>query len=343
MTIKKLLAGLVAALIASSAFAQNVTLKVSHFFPPNSMGQKDVLEPWCKRLGEESGGRIKCQFYQAMQLGGTPPQLVDQAKDGVADVIWTAPSYSAGRFPTIGVLELPFMMPSGGLAGSRAMWEFYQKYAVNDFNAYRVLAVHSGSGQLLNTRTKPLLTLASMIGAKLRAPSRVVSDLVAALGATPVAMPVGQTTEAIAKGVVDGAMGPWDMLLAVKLDEVTRFHVEPPPGAPALSAVAMTVLMNKRKYEGLTPDLKAVIDRNSGTALVEAFGTEFDRSSESARKHAASLGNKILQIAPADYAAMRKAAAGVETQWIKETKSRLPNAESLVSAARAMGEKYLAK
>ena len=70
--------------VVGAAQAQEVTLKVSHFLPPNSNYQKGVLEPWCGKLLKESEGKLKCQIYPAMQLGGTPPQLVDQRVAGGA-------------------------------------------------------------------------------------------------------------------------------------------------------------------------------------------------------------------------------------------------------------------
>ena len=82
---------------ASGAQAQEVILKIHHFLPPQATVQALVLGPWCEKVGRESAGRLKCQFYPSMQLGGTPPQLFDQAKDGVADIVWTVPTYQAGR------------------------------------------------------------------------------------------------------------------------------------------------------------------------------------------------------------------------------------------------------
>ena len=81
-----------------AAQAQQVVLKVHHFLPSTSNAQVTLIQPWCDKIAKESNNRLKCQIYPAMQLGGTPPQLFDQAKDGVADIVWTVPTYSAGRF-----------------------------------------------------------------------------------------------------------------------------------------------------------------------------------------------------------------------------------------------------
>ena len=97
------------ALYAGGALSQEMVLKVHHFLPPQATIQTKFFTPWCDKINKESGGRLKCQIYPAMQLGGTPPQLFDQARDGVADIVWTIPTYQAGRFIKSEVFELPFM------------------------------------------------------------------------------------------------------------------------------------------------------------------------------------------------------------------------------------------
>ena len=83
--------------------------------------------PWCDKIAKESNNRMKCQIYPAMQLGGAPPQLIQQAMDGVADIVWTLPGYTAGRFPMMEVFELPFMSTSAE-ATSQAAWDYYTQY-----------------------------------------------------------------------------------------------------------------------------------------------------------------------------------------------------------------------
>ena len=89
-----------AVLRVTRANAAELTLKLHHFLPAVSSVHAHLLAPWAKRIETETGGRLKIDIYPSMQLGGTPPQLYDQAKDGVADIIWTLPGYTAGRFPS---------------------------------------------------------------------------------------------------------------------------------------------------------------------------------------------------------------------------------------------------
>ena len=187
------------AMSSSAVLAQEVTLKVSHFLPPNSNYQKAVLEPWCDKIAKDSSDKLKCQIYPAMQLGGTPPQLADQVKNAVADIVMTSPSYSSGRFPYTEALEQPFTLPPGGLAGSKAMWEYSQKYAAKDYADFKLLAMFTGSGVIMSTASKPILNVEGFKGVKLRSPSRSAAKLLTALGGAPVNMPPAQITEAVSK------------------------------------------------------------------------------------------------------------------------------------------------
>lgn len=334
-------AALLFAFGSTGLMAQEVTLKISHFLPPNSNYQKAVLEPWCEKLAADSNQKLKCQIYPAMQLGGTPPQLPDQVKNGVADIVWTSSSYSTGRFPYTEALEQPFVLPPGGLAGSKAMWEYYTKFATKDYADFKMLAMFSGSGIIFSTASKPLLSVGDFKGIKLRSSSRGAAKLLSSIGGTPVNMPPAQITEAISKGVVDGAMATWELVPAVKLEEVAKYHMEGLSNQPGFTMNPMVMLMNKQKYQSLSPELKAVLDKNSGTPLVEMAGAAWDAATVEARKKASAAGNKTLVIKPEDYEALRKASTSVEQEWIKEVAPKGIDGLALLREARAIGVKYL--
>src|SRR5690606_10424893 len=96
-------------MVAPVAHAQPVVLKVAHFLPVASAAHSKMIVPWCEKIESESQGQLKCQIYPAMQLGGNPSQLFGQARDGIADIVWTLPGYTPGRFPVSEVFELPFV------------------------------------------------------------------------------------------------------------------------------------------------------------------------------------------------------------------------------------------
>jgi TRAP-type C4-dicarboxylate transport system substrate-binding protein len=335
--------GLAAAALlgAGSATAQTVTLKFAHFLPSTGNFQRHIAEPWCAAIEKDSGGRLKCQIFPSLQLGGTPAQIPDQLKNGVADIGWTSPSFATGRFPRTEALELPFSLPPGGLAGSRAMWAYYQKHAQDDYKDFKVLAVFSASNVVISTASKPVLTVDSFKGLKLRSPSRFAALLIGQLGGTPVNLPVAAITESISKGVIDGAMAPWEILPTTKIDEVTKYHMEGLPNQPGFTQTPMAILMNKTKWDGLPADLKAVLDKHSGAALSDLAGRVWDEGNEAAKKKMTAQGNKILVIKPEDYAAMQKAGAAVEADWIKQADARGLDGKKLAAEVHALGAKFM--
>ncbi len=338
-TFKPLVAATVLAFGAGSAWAQEVTLKVHHFLSPNATSQKLLLGPWCEKVAKESNNRIKCQIYPAMQLGGTPPQLFDQAKDGVADIVWTVPTYQAGRFLKSEVFELPFMTRTAE-GGSRAFWEYMQKNSLDEFKGTKIILAHVHDGSELHFAGKQVKTLEDLKGLKIRAPTRIGTRMLAALGATPVQMPVPQVPESIAKGVVDGASLPWEVVPGLKVNEVTKFHTETGPGQRKMSNTIFVVAMNEAKYNSLPPELKKVIDANSGAEASAWAGKVWDSTIVPGRKSATDRGNTVTVLTAAEYQRWEKATEGVAQDWVKDVAAKGGDGNKLLEAAKALLNQY---
>jgi TRAP-type C4-dicarboxylate transport system substrate-binding protein len=221
------------------------------------------------------------------------------------------------------------------------MWTYSQKYAMKDYADFKLLAMFTGSGIIMSTSSKPILTVDGFKGVKLRSPSRSAAKLLTALGGAPVNMPPAQITEAVAKGVVDGAMATWELVPAVKLQEVTKYHMQGPADQAAFTQNPLVMLMNKARYDGLPPDLKAVLDKASGPALVERAGSAWDKAIVDGRRIANDAGNKTLTVKPEDYEAMRKASASVEVEWARDVAPKGLDGAMLVKEVRAIGAKYM--
>jgi TRAP-type C4-dicarboxylate transport system substrate-binding protein len=329
----------VAAALALPASAQEVTLKVHHFWAPTAMGPTTILVPWCDKIAKESNSRMKCQIYPAMQLGGTPPQLIDQVKDGVADIVWTLPGYTAGRFPMMEVFELPFMSSSAE-ATSQAAWDYYTQFGNKEFPGIKALAVHVHDNGYVHTVNKQVKVMADFKGLKMRAPTRQTNKLLAALGATPVAMPLPALGDALSKGVVDGYLLPWEVIPSIKAHEFTRYESETDPKSRALYTAVFIFAMNQAKYDGLPPDLKRVIDANSGASLSKAIGAQWDASAPPARKVAADHGNTFYVIPASELENWQKATANLPDDWAKDVAAKGQDGKMLLQSARDLIRKY---
>jgi TRAP-type C4-dicarboxylate transport system substrate-binding protein len=324
---------------AGAAGAQEVTLKVHHFLPPPSNPHQNFMVPWCDKIARESGGKLKCQLYPAMQLGGTPPQLYDQAKDGVADIVWTLPGYTAGRFPILEAFELPFMM-TNSVSTSRALWEYAHQHASAEFKDVKALAFHVHGPGFIHMRDKQIRTLADFKGLKVRAPTRLTNKLIAAMGATPVGMPVPQVPEALNKGVIDGAVIPWEIVPGLKVQEIVKFHSETDPKFPAFYTSVFIYAMNIAKYNSLPADLKKVLDANSGIGLAEFIGKVFMDGDVPGRKSAEARNNTIIMIPASELENWRKAAQPVYDDWIKEMAAKGHDGRKLIESARSLIAKH---
>jgi len=338
-TLARALAGMLALALSASAAAQEVVLRIHHFLPPQATIQQKFFVPWCEKIGKESGGRLKCQIYPAMQLGGAPPQLFDQARDGVADIIWTIPTYQAGRFIKSEVFELPFMAMSAE-AGSPALWEYIQKHSLDEFKGTKLIAAHLHDGALLHFANKRVTNMDEVKGEKMRSPTRISAKLLSAIGAAPVQMPVPQVPESVAKGVLDGAMVPWEIVPTIKLQEITKYHLDNAPGAPKMSNSIFVVAMNQAKYDSLPPDLKKVIDDNSGIEVSKAIGKAFDETTEPAKKLARDAGGVFDVLSPAEYDRWQKATEGVVKEWSGDVATKGANGQVLYDDAKALIKKY---
>lgn len=334
------LAALLAMAAGSSlpANAQEVVLKLHHFLPAAHQNQKNVIEPWAEKINKESDGRIKIEIYPSMQLGGKPPQLLDQVRDGLTDIAWGLPGYTAGRFPKISVFELPFMV-SNAEATSQAVQAYYEQHARDEFQDYHVLWFHTHARGLIHTREQPIRAAADIDGKKLRAPNRSIGSALEALGASPVFMPVPALPEALSKGVVDGAVIPWEIVPALKVQELAPNHAET-PGDRGLYTAIFVFAMNKQKYESLPDDLKKVIDDNSGIEMSKFTGQRWDLAEVPAEQIATDRGNTIVEIPAAEMEIIRDKTAVVTEQWISDMGDE---GRMLYDAASALLEKYSAQ
>jgi len=329
------------AVVASSvapAFAQPVTLRVHQFLPAPAPVPRNFIAPWAKKLEEQSRGRLKVELYPSMQLGGTPPQLYDQVKDGVVDIVWTLPGYTPGRFPRTEAFELPFIAGNGEQT-SQAAWEYYQKHLKDELKDVQIIAVHTHGPGLLHVKGNGVRRLEDMKGLKLRGPSRQVNKLLETLGATPVGMPVPAMPDALSKGVIDGTVVPWEVTVPFRVAELVNTHTSF-SGNRSLYVSFFVFAMNKRKYDSLPPDLRKVIDDNSGPATSKWVGQVMDAGDAPGLEVARKRGNAIVVLDAKETARWKAAAQDVTQAWIAEMKAKGIDGQALVDDVRALVSKY---
>ncbi|WP_134725385.1 TRAP transporter substrate-binding protein [Paracoccus luteus] len=329
------LSALATLMLSGAAFAADVTLRVHHFLSADAPIQTEVLIPWEKAVEEQSGGRIDVQIFPSMQLGGKPPQLFDQARDGIVDISWTLLGYTPGRFPVAEVFELPFM--SGTAAQTTAaLQDFQGKYLADEMAQVKPLMLHAPAGYKFHMRTGPITSLEDLGGKKIRAPSRAMTDALNALGATAVGMPVPEVAQALTTGVIDGAQIPWEVVGSLRVEEITNAHTEIGVENGGMSTAVMALVMNRAKYDALPDDLKKVIDDNSGATLAAMAGEAFDRVEGTERQKFLDAGAQI-NVIPADQVGeWRTRVQPVVDAWVKAMNDKGLDGQAMLDDARAM-------
>lgn len=322
---------------AMPAMAQDVTLRMHQFLPEQANVPKLILYPWADRVEAASEGRIKIQRFPSMQLGGSPPELMDQAIDGVADIVWTVVGYTPGRFPSTEVFELPFMM-NNARAASSAFWQMFETHMKDtEFKDVKILATWVHGPGVIHSK-EPVATPEDMEGLKVRGGSRLASVLLGKLGATPVGMPVPAIPEALSKGVVDGTTIPWEVTGALKVPELVGNHTE--FEGNALYTLGFVLAMNKDRFESLDPELQKVLEDNSGLAFsILAGGTMADADGPS-RQAAVDAGNNIVTVSGDDVQAWRDASQPVYDEWLADMTGRGIDGQALIDEARSLMDAY---
>jgi TRAP-type transport system periplasmic protein len=318
---------------------QTVTLKFHTFMAPMSNVWLLMHKPWMDKVEKDSNGRIKFEAYPAMQLGGTPVQLYDQARDGVVDIVWTLPGNTAGRFPRIEAFELPFMM-NNAEATSKAFWEYRQTLAAEEFSDTQVLALHVHGPGMFHSATKPIRSAADLRGMKVRGPTRQITAMLGAVGATPVGMPLPQIPEALTRGTIDAAVIPWEVVPSVRVHELTKYHSEFPAGTPALYTTTFVMAMNKRRYDGMPAELKKVIDDNSGLAASAWLGKTQQGNDPKGRQAAVDRNNDLYTFTAEQTAEFQRLSGGIYDTWVADMDRRGFKGRELLETARSLIEKH---
>ena len=316
--------------LSSMAIAAEYNFNLQSFLPAQATIPAKIIDVWADKIEAASGDRIEITRYAAMQLGGKPPELIDQVLDGVIDITWNVVGYTPGRYPSTEVFELPFLVDDAAPA-SAAFWTMMENdIAEREFGNLKVLGAWVHGPGVIHAN-KAVTTPSDFNGMKIRGASRQINAMLKELGATPVGMPVPAVPEALSKGVIDGTTIPWEVTKALKVPELVENHTEF-TGA-MMYTLTFVLVMNKDKFASLPDDLKVVMEENSGLEFSIFAGTTQQAYDAAGRKVAVDRGNNIITLNAAQSAVWAKAAEPVYGFWLKEMTGRGIDGQALIDEA----------
>jgi TRAP-type transport system periplasmic protein len=326
-----------AVLRLARADAPQAVLKLHHFMSSVSSAHDKFIVPWARKVQADSGGRIRIDIFPSMQLGGAPPRLFDQARDGDADIVWTAPSLTPGRFPKIEMFDLPFVPSRRALVSSRALQDFAALNLKDEFHEVRPLCYSCTDRGVIHAN-QPIRTVEDIKDLKIHVPTQRAGEALHLLGAEPVPMPTGQLALAVNQNVIEGCLDPWHIMPALRLNDILKTHTEFSETSP--SSTTFVLAMNSAAYDRLPRDLKAVIDSNSGQVAAGMAGAMWDIEAASVADGVARGGDAIVTLLPEAVAHWRKLTEPVVEKWVKEMKEQKVDGGKLLASAHTFMTKY---
>lgn len=304
---------------SASAQEKTITLRYSTMFPVNHKHAVLSAE-WGKEVEKRTNGKVKVQHFPGGTL--TSPQTTyESIVKGVVDIGLCVLGYTMGKFPLSDVIAYPLGVPSGYLA-TKYVNEYYTKFKPAEFSEVKVLYLQANGPGLMFT-TKPVAKLEDMKGLKIRTFGPVVA-FISNLGAAPVAMPMGESYDAISKGVVDGIYAPYEALYGYKMGEVLKYAIE--NYGSSYSGVQM-VAMNKAKWDSLPLDIQKIIEKIN-TEWIEKQGRMWDEEDKIGKDFAVQKGIKIVKLSPEEDKRWAEKAQPMIDEYIKAMKEKgLPGEE----------------
>lgn len=304
--------------------AGETKLTYSIFFPPTHV-QAKAAESWAKEIEKRTNGQVKITLFPGGTL--TPAdQCYDGVVKGISDIGMSAFAYTRGRFPVMEALDLPLGYPSGVVA-TRVANDFLKAMKPKALSDVKVLYLHAHGPGLLHTK-KPVKTMEDIKGMKIRS-TGFSAKVIEALGGVPVAMPQGATYESLQKGVVEGTIGPIEVLKGWKQAEVIKYTTD---CKNIGYTTAFFVVMNLKKWDALPKDTQKVFEDVS-REWIDVHGKEWDTSDAEGRAFTLSLGNQIIEPAPQEAARWKKAVRPAIDEYIKDTEAKNLPAKKAVKTA----------
>lgn len=308
-----------------------LTLVMHHFLSPKAPPHSKILEPWARNLEKISKGKIKVEIFPSMSMGGKPNELYKQAKDGVADIVFTIAGYSPGVFTRTEVLELPTIHTNSSYKTAMAGNENYDLLK-DDYKKLKPLMIASAGAYQLHTVNKKVSSLDDLKGLKLRSPSRTGAWYIAELGAEPVGMPLPAVPQALAKNAIDGAALPMEIFPAFKFQQLTKYTTELKDGGGFGGSVTL-LLMNEKKYNSLSKELQGYIDESTKD-LVKNFSNLNDKMEVIGKDLQKKSGGEVNALSKAESKKFDEAGERVVQKWIKEMNSKGIDGQKIVDSIR---------
>jgi TRAP-type C4-dicarboxylate transport system substrate-binding protein len=321
------------------SLAQGVQLRLEHSLPETSPQHTEVFLPWARRIEAASKGRIRITVTGAMGLGGKPFELLSKVESSEVDIVWTLAGFTPGRFPKLGVFELPWVVSSRAAVTSMALQEYYETHARDELADVHVLAVWCHSSGVIMNKDREVLLPSDLKGLRIRTGSDQLALMLSAFGAEPKHLSGPAVVAGLDQGNLDGTLFPYEVIPTFKLQDRIH-HISEFAGDRGLFTSVFILAMSRKAYASMPPELRQVIDDNSGMKLAAELGRMFDDFETIGREAYEAGGGTVAFIKGEQYEAWYRQSQPVVDAWVRQQKERGVDGDMLLKSAKDLIAKY---
>lgn len=318
----------------ASEAPETIELRLAHFFPGTHPAETDLVQPWIKALEEATEGRLLVTSYPNQTL--LPADAIyDGVVTGVADIGLSCFSYTRGRFPVLEAFELPGVKYANSKVAGRVAWEGIKQLNPQEIQDTKLLMVLTTGPGDLYTKV-PVRNLEDLQGLEVRATGLSAKTL-EALGAVPVAMPQSEAYEALSKGVVEGNLGPVEVLQGWRQAEVTDYLTR----TPFLYNTLFFITMNLDQWNSLPADMQQAIEEVSETYFENVALGLWDQQNQAALAWAVDeTGMETFTLPEEEVARWIKLVEPIQEDYVaKMNQEGLPGQE-ILDTVQNLAEQY---
>ena len=212
-----------------------------------------------KYIEQESGGKIKVNYFSYEELDSSFPTVVTQVISGQIQMSQVISTFLVTAYPALQVISLPFLFKDSAQFNSVMSGDLAAEIAASTQAAtgLRLSAWSSFGGfvQLL-AKDHPITSPSDVKGEKIRIQAAgVLGDTMTALGATGVVLNIAELYTSLGTGVVTGAAINDNTVLNYKLEPVLPYF-----SVSNLTPEAGTIIMNGAWYDSLDSATQKLID-----------------------------------------------------------------------------------
>ncbi|MCB1476367.1 MAG: TRAP transporter substrate-binding protein DctP [Rhodobiaceae bacterium] len=316
---------------ATAASAQDVTtLRLSTHHPSNSPEIEKIINPMKEFIETKSGGKLKVEVYPNAMLN-SPKDAFKALSTDIADIAPTYPVYQARSFSLNHVSSLPQAFPNTyvGFRVNEELYADFYKPEWDKIGVYPLFYAVTDTYDLITT--KPIKSIDDLKGMKIRSAGGIMDEVVKALGASAVSIPISEAYTAFQQGVVDGIFQGASNMITFRLNEVGKYYV---PLAITRTAIPWSV--NPETFKKLSPDMQQVVFDAAREATIN-YADRYTNAVEQAQKELKESGVQTIELSKEDH---DKIQAAINPLWDKFIEENGDQGKALVEALRSKVAAY---